>query len=141
MAKFCATTVLDAALHVITANAIKLVVAKGAPTDSSSTGVGECLSTGADATSLQLAMSVLTSATGAATDFEIENSSVSGRKVTISEQTTIAVTATGVASHIILMSSVTNLIYYYTTCTTQVLGSTANKVTVPAWSIHFYDAT
>ena len=139
MAKFCATTVLDAALHVITANVIKLVVAKGAPTDSSSTGVGECLSTGADATSLQLAADVLATATG--TDFQIAAGDVSGRKVTISQRATIAVTATGVASHIILLSSVTNLIYYYTTCTTQVLGSTANKVTVPAWDIEFRDAT
>jgi len=139
MAKFCATTILDAALHVITANVIKVIVAKNAPTDSSSMGVSECLSTGADATSIQLAAHVLATATG--TDFQLAAGDVSGRKLTISEQATIDVSATGVASHIILMSSVTNLIYYYTTCTTQVLGSTANKVTIPAWDIEFRDAT
>lgn len=85
------------------------------------------------------ALAITTASTG---NFTIADSSVSGRKLTISQKSTIPITTTGTAGHILLFSSgSTAQIYYQTSCTTQVLGSTANSVTIPAWMITIADPT
>ena len=133
MAKFLSTIVLDAAATIIRDNAAKIAITSQAP--AGSTGATAI----ADVETYTLAVTTLT--TGASTSFSIANSSVTGRKITISEQVSIAVAATGVANNVVLYSSVSNVVYAYTSCSTQSLSDTANKVTIPEWIIRFAEAT
>ena len=136
MAKFLSTLVLDAAATVIRDNAAKISVLSAAPTETSgSTAITEVDTTGGN----MLAFTTLT--TGASTSFAIADSSVTGRKITISEQATISIEATGVAAFVALYSTATSKIYAYTSCATQALSDTANKVTIPEWIIRFAEAT
>lgn len=125
MAKFCNSTVLDAGLKVITENAVRISVCSAQPTD-----VTEASAT------YMLAVNTLTSAS-----YTFAAGDVSGRKITVAQQASIAVASTGVGSHIGLYSTVSGVLYYVTQCTTQALASTANKVTIPAWDIELRDAT
>ena len=130
MAKFCSSVILDAAATVIRDRAANIAVCTSvaiASVDDVETN----------------ALSITTLTTGAAsTSFTIADSSISGRKITITEQASIAVATTGVAAKIALYTTIgTTALLYITECTTQALASTANKVTVPAWNIHFLDAT
>ena len=128
MDKFCSSVVLGAACTVIRDNTAKVAVCTSLTTN-----------TVADVQANMLAETTLT--TGASTSWTLADSSVSGRKITMTAQSSIAIATTGVAKSIALYSSVTNLVYYVTHCSTQALVSTANKVTIPAFSMHFYDAT
>lgn len=129
MAKFCSSVVLDAAATVIRDAAEKIAVC-----------TSDAITSVDDVETYTLAVTTLS--TGASTSFTLADSSVSGRKITISEQASIAVATTGVAGKIALYTTVgSTRLYYITECTTQALTSTNNKVTIPAWSIHFYDAT
>lgn len=128
MAKFCSSNILNAAATVIRDNCAKIAVC---------TTVS--IASVADAQTNMLAETTLT--TGASTSFTIADGDVSGRKITISQQSSIAVATTGVAGQIALYSSAANVLYYLTNCTTQALASTSNKVTIPAWKIEFRDAT
>lgn len=136
MTKVLSSIVLDAAATVIRDNAAKISICSAAPSEmTGSTGIAEVNTTAGS----MLAVTSLT--TGASTSFTIADSSVSGRKITISQQASIAVEATGVASHVVLFSSVSSVIYGYTTCATQALTDTANKVTIPAFIVRFAEAT
>ena len=138
MAKFLSTIVLDAAATVIRDNAAKIAVLSSAPTETSgSTAITQVNTTGAGG--YMLAVTTLT--TGASTSFAIADSSVSGRKITISEQASIAISATGVAAYVAIFSSASSHIYGYTSCATQALSDTANKVTIPAHIYRFAQAT
>ena len=130
MAKFCSSNILNAAATVIRDNCAKIAVC----TTVSITNVAE-------AQGAMLAETTLT--TGASTSFTIADGDVSGRKITISQQSSIAVASTGVAGQIALYTTVggSTVLYYLTNCTTQALASTSNKVTIPAWKIEFRDAT
>ena len=136
MAKFLSTIVLDAAATVIRDNAAKIAVLSSAPTETSgSTAITQVNTTGG----YMLAVTTLT--TGASTSFAIADSSVSGRKITISQQASIAIEATGVAAYVAIFSSASSHVYAYTSCATQALSDTANKVTIPEWIIRFAQAT
>lgn len=75
-----------------------------------------------------------------ATDMIVQDGAVSGRRLTIAQKSTIAVQSTGVADTIALFSTgATGIVYAQTTCSTQLLSSTNNTVTVPAWSIELAD--
>lgn len=63
-------------------------------------------------------------------DYTIANGDASGRKITISEQTGVSITATGSAQHIVL--SLAGVIKAITTCTAQTL-TTGGTVTFPSW--------
>lgn len=128
MDKFCSSVVLDGAIAVIRDNAAKVAVCTSLTTN-----------TVANVETNLLAVTTLT--TGASTSWTLADSSVSGRKLTMTAQSSLAVATTGVAKNIALYSTVSGLVYYVTNCTTQALVSTANKVTIPAFSMHFYDAT
>ena len=69
-------------------------------------------------------------------DFVIADGDVSGRKVTISQQSDISITNTGDADHVALDDG-TDLIYV-TTATLQSLTS-GGTVTVPAWDVEVAD--
>ncbi len=128
MEKYCSSLVLNAACTYIRDNTAKIAVCASLTTN-----------TVADVQSNMLAETTLT--TGASTSWTIADSSVSGRKITVATQSSIAIGTTGVAKNIALYSSAANAVYYVTNCTTQALVSTNNKVTIPAFSMHFYDAT
>ena len=127
MAKYQNDSMLDAALDWIKTNVKKTCILTAQPTL-----LSECTA------STSLAVAALTTAS-----FTLANGDVSGRKITVAAQTTIAVTSTGVASHVALFSSAVGSsgLHYVTVCTTQVLGSTANQVTIPAWDIEIADTT
>jgi hypothetical protein len=127
MAKYCNSTVLDAGLKVILDNASKISVCSAVPSN-----VADADSTA----NYQLAVTTLS--TGS---FTLQAGLVSGRRLTVAAQSSIAINKTGVASNIALYSTVTNQLYYVTNCTTQSLASTANKVTIPSWNIELRDAT
>jgi hypothetical protein len=128
MEKFCSSLVLGAACTYIRDNVVKVAVCASLTTN-----------TVANVQSNMLAETALT--TGASTSWTIADSSVSGRKITMTAQSSIAIATTGTAKNIALYSSVSGQVYYVTNCTTQALVSTNNKVTIPAFSMHFYDAT
>ncbi len=94
-------------------------------------------STVSSASTLCYAIKAMTTASYSITDGDI-----SGRKITIAQQSTIPITTTGTAGHIILFSTgASGVIYYATSCTTQALVSTANSVTINAWDIEIADPT
>ena len=70
-------------------------------------------------------------------DFTKANGDVSGRKLTVAQQATLSIDASGTATHVAINDG-TN--YYVTTCTSQALTS-GGTVTVPAWDIEFADPT
>lgn len=122
MGKLVADAVLDAALSYIETNAILLVVCSDTPT------------TYANATTTYDLADVAIDGD----DMVIGDGTVSGRKLTISEQAAVTIDHSGTATHIALCSSDTLL--YVTTCTSQALTA-ANTVTIPAWKIELADPT
>lgn len=122
MGKMVADAVLDAALSYIKTNAILLVVCSDTPT------------TYANATTTYDLADVAIDGD----DMVIGDGTVSGRKLTISEQAAITINHSGTATHIALCS--TDTLLYVTTCTSQALTA-ANTVTVPAWKIEIADPT
>ncbi len=133
MAKWCSSAFMDAALTWLQNNTNKIVVTSAT------------ISAIAQAT----AATVLARTTLSTGSFVLADDVVlSGRKVTIAQQATIAVLTTGQAAAVAIYSSATvnatqsaTGLFYMTTCATQILGSTANKVTIPAWSITIQDVT
>lgn len=68
-------------------------------------------------------------------DFTLANGDTSGRKLTIAQQASVPIDASGTATHVVLDDG-TNL--YVTTCTSQALTS-GGTVTVPAFDIEVAD--
>jgi hypothetical protein len=66
------------------------------------------------------------------------NGDTNGRKLTVNQQASINVDASGDATHVALCSG--TVLLYVTTCTTQTLTS-GNTVTVPNWDIEISDAS
>jgi hypothetical protein len=130
MAKFCSSVILDAAATVIRDRAAKIAVC-----------TSNAIASVDDVEAQTLAVTTLTTGAGS-TSFAIQDGDISGRKITIAAQSSIAVGTTGVAGKICLYTTIgTTALLYITECTTQALASTANKVTIPAWKIEFRDAT
>lgn len=69
-------------------------------------------------------------------DFTKANGDTSGRKVTIGQQSSVTIDASGTATHVVLASG--SVLLYVTTCTSQALTS-GGTVTVPAWKIEVAD--
>lgn len=83
-----------------------------------------------------LASTTLTAGVGGG-DYTKANGDVSGRKLTVSQQSNISITASGDATHVVL-DDATNV--WGTTCTTQTLTS-GGTVTVPAFDAEISDPT
>ncbi len=129
MAKMCSTVVLAGAATIIRDNVSRIVL--GDATVASS-------ATAAETT----ANNMIATTTMSAAQLVLGDSSVSGKKITVSAQATLAVESTKVAQYVYLISSgATGTIYYRTSCATRAFTSTSDRVTIPAWDIHFYDAT
>lgn len=118
MAKYANDSVLDALLDKV-ATATQLVVTDAQPT------------TRANALSAALA-----TATIDGSDFTKSDDATSGRKVTVAQQSTVPVTATGDASHVSLVDG-TDLLWV-TTATSQTVTD-GNTLTLPAWNISVSD--
>jgi hypothetical protein len=118
MAKWANDSVLDALLDKV-ATSTQLLVTTSQPADR--------------AAALAASLASVTVDSG---DFAKADGSTNGRKLTIAQQSNVAVTATGSATHVSLVDG-TNLLYV-TTVTTQTLTS-GNTVTVPAWTITVAD--
>ena len=86
---------------------------------------------------LQLASVTLTAGDGNG-DYTVANGDTNGRKVTVAQQASIAITASGDADHIVLDDGTT--LIYVTTCTLQTLTN-GGTVTVPAWDAEVADPT
>lgn len=69
-------------------------------------------------------------------DFTKANGDVSGRKVTVAQQSAVDIDVSGTATHIALASG--SVLLYVTTCTSQALTDTGT-VTIPAWDIEVAD--
>ena len=117
MAKYANPLVMDAALDKI-ATATNLLVCSSQPTDR------------ATALAAALANQSLSGA------FTKANGNVSGRKVTIAQQSNISVATSGTATHVALIDG--SILLLVTTCTSQALTA-GNTVTVPAWKDEIAD--
>jgi len=82
----------------------------------------------------KLAAVTLTAGAGGG-DYTKANGDTNGRKLTIAQQASITIDASGTATHIVLDDG-TDI--FVTTCTSQALTS-GGTVTVPAWDIEIAD--
>lgn len=124
MAKSVADAVLDAALAKI-ATCTRLVVCSGEPANF------------AGIAAVALADVVLTAGDGNG-DYVIGDGTTSGRKVTVQQQASIPIDASGTATHVSLDDGTTLL--DVTICTSQGLTS-GGTVTCPAYKAEFADPT
>jgi len=123
MGKFVKDSVMDLALaDIATCTLLSVCSGAGTPTDGTLAGV-------------TLASVALTAGSGNG-DYVIADGTTSGRKVTVSQQADIAITASGDATHIVL--SLAGVVKLVTTCTTQTLTS-GGTVTVPAFADEIAD--
>lgn len=122
MGKAVPNQVLDAALDEI-ATSTRLTVLTDEPANF------------AGIAALLLASVTLTAGDGNG-DFVVADGDTNGRKVTITQQAGISISATGDADHVALDDG-TDL-QYVTTCTLQSLTN-GGTVTVPAWDIEIAD--
>jgi hypothetical protein len=125
MAKTVHDDVLDGALNVVKNNGTRLSVCNAQPTTYT-----EAITT------FKLAIRTIAPAdfTGPA------NGDVSGRKLTVNQQTGITVDADGTATYVAVSDSANSKLLLVTTCTSQVLTA-GNTVTVPAFKEEIADPT
>lgn len=128
MGKWSVDTVMDNALSVIADNVNTLTVCTEQP--------------GTVGSAIAQASNLLARHTLSAGDFTIANGDSSGRKITIAQQTSIIVSATGNGNHVALcsVSAGATTLYYVTTATSQELTAT-NTLTVNAFDIEIADPT
>ena len=121
MSKFQIDAMLDAALGYIDTNMTTLHVNTEQP------------ATRAAAISDSLATVTIDSSDGTIADGD-----TSGRKLTIAQQASLTIDASGTATHVSVIDG-SNLLYV-TTCTSQAL-TMGGEVTIPAWDIEIADAS
>jgi hypothetical protein len=131
MAILCSTLLMKAALDLLATNVSRICLGDNTAAVSATNAQNTAQN--------MIAMSA--ELTGA--DFTLADSSVTGKKLTIAAQSTLTVERTGVkACYVYLVSTgATGEIYYRTSCATRVFASTFDRVTIPAWDIHFYEGT
>lgn len=121
MAKACSDAYMDAMLSLID-DADTLTVCSAQPANV------------AGIAAVALASVALTPGAGNG-DFTLANGDTNGRKLTVAQQASMAITSSGDATHVVIDDG-TNL--YITTCTTQTLTS-GGTVTCPAFDIEIAD--
>lgn len=121
MAKATPDDVLDAMADEIIANADTLYVCSDQPANFAG-----------------IAAVALADVTIDSGDFSKANGDVSGRKVTVAQQSAVPIDSTGEADHIVLADVANSRLLYVTTCTAQNLTA-GGTVTVPAWDIEVAD--
>lgn len=118
MAKLATDAMIDGGLDK-TATCTRLTVCAGQPTSY------------ADISTRALATATLTGGS-----FTKANGDTSGRKITVSQQSSLSITSSGTADHIAIDNGIAD--YVITTCTSQALTS-GGTVTVPAWAQEIAD--
>lgn len=126
MAKFARDQVMDNALSVIADNVNYLTVCTEQP--------------GTIGSAITQASNLLARHFLSAGDYTIGDGDSSGRKITIAQQTSITVSATGNGNHVALVevSAGVTTLYYVTTATSQELTS-GNTLTVNSFDIEIAD--
>ena len=122
MAKSCADVVLDAALNYLKNNVTQECLCTAEPT------------TYAEATST-FKVGIKTGLTSGSFTGPADGT-VSGRKITVNQQSAIDVTPSGTATHVALCTG--SVLLYVTTITSQVVTA-GNTATIQAWEIEIVD--
>lgn len=123
MSRFADDSLMDIMLNSIKTRPNLLTVCAGQP-------VGR-------ASAITIGGQALAQVTMISTDFTgPTNGDVSGRKLVVTQQTGLVVSASGDADHVVLTTAASLL--YITTATTQTLTS-GNSLTVNAWDIEILD--
>ena len=129
--KYANDSIMDAALAWIKTNGVKMYVCTASICSGSTPSYSKITSSAALTAAISMA---------ALASVSVANGDTSGRKITVPQQASVAVTGSGTAARVCLVNSSGSVITYYTTCTSQVLTS-GNTVTVPAWDIELRDPT
>ena len=137
-AKWNSTAVLDLALAGIAASNQMWVVA-GVATAATPT-YSECTTTSVNGTTGALTGAISMTIGAGNGDYTLSTPATTSRRLTMTAKATNAVTYTGTATGIALVTSGTTTINYMTTCTSQALTS-GNTVSVPSWTITLAAAT
>lgn len=124
MAKFVPDATLDAMLDFIASNATIMSICSTQPTNYTEAF-----------TTYKLADQVIDDS-----DFSAGNGDVSGRKITLAQQTGVTVDTSGTAAHIAIGDSGSNTLLAVTTCTSQAVTS-GNTATINAFDIELGDVT
>jgi hypothetical protein len=124
MAKSVANAVLDAALNYLSANVTQECLCSSEPT------------TYAQATTTYK-LGIKTGLTSGSFTGPADGT-VSGRKITVNQESAIDVDSSGTATHVALCSG--SVLLYVTTITSQVVTA-GNTVTIQDWSIELLDPT
>jgi hypothetical protein len=74
------------------------------------------------------------------TDYTISNGDTNGRKVRMAAKSAVPIDVSGTAIYIALTKSAGSLLYYVTTCTSQVLTA-GGTVDFPVWDVEIADPT
>lgn len=125
MAMRASTAVLDGLLDIVKVSK-RLVVCSCMPT------------TYAHASSAGTYKLARSSALSTASFTKANSTVTNARKITVAQQSNMAVTSSGNAKHVVLTT--TNALRYVTTCNTKAL-TTSDTVTSPSWSIHVLQPT
>lgn len=130
MPKSCSSAVAMAAFAAVyDHHKARLAVCIGSPAN-----VGECQTTGAK-------MVAMTD-TLATTIFTFADVGTGGRSMEIAAQTNMTCSATGTVDHVALFTSgASGVVYYVTTCTSQLVASTANKINLSTFKITIGEVT
>jgi len=126
MAKAAHDDVLDALLNYVADNCTRITVCSTQPT------------TYAEGNSTYALADVTVTAGVGGGDFSLANGDVSGRKLTVAQQASIAIDTSGTAQHVALLDVTNSKLLYVTTCTSQALTS-GGTVTIPAFDIEVAD--
>ena len=126
--KYANDSIMDAALAWIKTNGVKMYVCTASICSGSTPSYSKITSSAALTAAISMA---------ALASVSIANGD-SGRKITVPQQTSVAVTGSGAAARLCLVNSSGSVITYYTTVTSQSLAS-GNVLTVPAWDIEIRD--
>ena len=106
MAKFCSTVILNQACSWIMQNSKNMALMSTAPAN-----LAACTASTGNNVLARVALTTV--------DFTIADGDVSGKKVTVAQKATIAVTTTGIPAYVVLYATVaTTGVHYWTTCST-----------------------
>lgn len=127
MSKFVPDSTLDSFLDIIADDGLRAHICSTQPTTYTEA-----------TTTFQLGTATLTAGDGNG-DWVIADGDTSGRKLTMSQQTSITIDNTGTAQHIAITDA-TDTLYAVTTCTSQAVTS-GNTATINAFDIEISDAS
>ena len=128
MGKSIHDDVLDAPLNEIADNGNKIVLCSAEPT------------TYAEATATYMLVEHALTVGDGNGDYTVANGDTSGRKLTVTQQSSISITNSGTANHAAIVDTGNSKLLTVTTVTSQVLTS-GGTVTIPAFKIEIGDPT